>query len=173
MKWTLFTLALAGLALMSGCDMTGSGSTGGSGTMTASGTAAVVLEAEAMADQKDTKTADNKEASGGKVVVFENFTSEASGTVALAAGTWEVVVTGSAPNDSQDALNLSLEPTDEKSGVKGSRQRIFWSDKYNALIAQEQAVMLVVPANTTVKVTLAVDDETGMSVDKLTFKPVK
>ncbi len=156
---------------LAGCDLS-TGGDGASAAAASSGPAMVAIELEAFDTHTDAPVVEDASASGGKAVHFQNFTSKATAEVELAAGSYEVVAVANAPDASQDAVGLVVEPADDASGVRYARERVYFDEKFGAYVESSARLALVVPRPGKVKVTVEVTDETGVMVDKVVFKPV-
>jgi hypothetical protein len=133
---------------------------------------AVCIEAEKF-KITDATVKDYPKASGGKAVLMDKDTSKIETTVELPAGKYDVVLTAIAPDEDRDAVDVSVDGVDPKSGVRPARERVFFDKEYNTFVPGSVKVEVTLPHKAQVKLTVAVDNEKDMAIDKVEFVPSK
>jgi hypothetical protein len=170
MRLTALALMLGAMVALIGCGwFNGDGDGNGNGKGASASSSVITVEVESFAALKELEAKDV--AGGGKAMLFQKYNSSASTEVSLKAGTYRVVMIMSAPDSDHDALDLELRAVDRALGMTSVLRRVY-PDQYNQFVEGTTQPEIVLPKAGKVKVSIMVDDETDVQVDRVEFHPL-
>jgi hypothetical protein len=121
--------------------------------------AEIVVEVESL-QLSNAQVKDHNEASGGKVVAFDDEGAEAKGEIELQPGQYTVYLIMSGQDEDHDAVNVAVGDT---------KSRVYPSEHPNLSKSESLSINITEKKKYQILITLG---ETGVLLDKLVFQPI-